>query len=852
MRIQTVRIACCWAVLLALGVTSAAGATSALGFEAMRTDEPPRIDGRLDEAGWRAAPVFSAFHQSFPDPAAPPSERTEVRVLYDDSNLYVGIRCFDSQPRAINAQLGPRDSIPASDRVRVMIDSLRDRRTGTSLSLNAGGTREDARIYQENVVDRSWDGDWEGVSSRDEQGWSAELLIPLRLLDFSAAPEQRWGFHVRRELARTHETLDSVPLPPEVNALVSRFAELRSLRNLKPPRALTLVPYVTTRLVRRPVPELDSPRLLEPSADVGLDAQLRLTNDLSLVATANPDFGQVETDALFVNLSRVELFFPEKRPFFVEGLELFEPVVSIDNSEQFFFYSRRIGLELPLLAAVKLNGSVHERVRIGVLDGLVAGVPNPHPESLPPDRGVSFHPWRPLHLAPNFSLPDQVPPPTNFLASVVRVQVGEGATLGALTTLATPLLPECHGGIRSPEEEQEEEGCRPRGGRAVALDAQLRSPSGDYELAAQVAGSQVTGGPALGEVLSDGTPLHSGDTGLGLQLSGGKLGGEPWLLGVTYSHASPRLELNPTGFQRINNEQLLVLTPRYFRTGWRGLPEAEMGLRATARWSADSRAVPLGNLLALTGRAVLPNLAEGNCEVGVRVGRKDLREIEQTGVLFQRPSVSFLDCDASTDPNRPLSLSAFMSLNHLLDVPTASERNGVELELDTTWQPVPRLQTLLGVRYDELVDGPRWLPPQSEGDHLVFGDLKPRFLTLTFSQLLVLSPAFTLRAQAQLLSGYGRYTHFYEARAEPGDFLRLTDLSPTTLDEDPSYNLAQLNLNVVLRWDYRLGSTFFIVYTRTQEALPTPGEPVRYTLQPVSLLAGPHSDSLQVKLGFRL
>lgn len=831
----------------ALGVALALAGTEPLPhFEALRTSLRPRVDGRLDEEPWRRAPVFSRFHQSFPDPGAPPSERTEVRVLYDDANLYVGVRCFDRQPSAISAMLGRRDDLPASDLVRVMVDPLRERRTALVFSVGAGGTLEDARITQDTELDRTWDGAWEGASALQADGWSVELRIPLRLLRFPRVEEQRWGFHVRRELARTHEVLDSVPLPRGVHGTVSRFAELRGLRQLDPVGQVTLLPYVALRTARLEVPR-SRPPMLEPSADVGLDLQAGLSSDLSLALTVNPDFGQVEADRLLYNLQHVEPFFPERRPFFLDGMELFESlVVDDDLSPHTLLYSRRIGLELPLLGAARLSGRVSEGVQVAVLDAVVGGEVDPlkraaleagaDPELVEPDTSVRFRPWRPLHLAPTYTLPAQVAAPSNFLAGVVRAQVSQALTLGGAVSLTTPLGPECH------PEDAVDPGCTPRGGGAATLDAALRSDSGELALAAQLSGSRVMGGPSRGRVLVDGTLLRSGETGWGLKLNGGKLGGEPLRLEVGYIHASPRLELNDAGFQPLQNEQTLVVNPEYVALDWMGLPEVAVGLLSTTSWSTDERSLLLGSRLALVGRWVLAEQTSGDCELGVHLGRQDLREVVGTGVAFERPAQGFVGCFLATDPTRPLSLEALAFVDF-------TAQQGL---LRATWRPRPWLNTSLSVLYESLADGPRWLESGWDGFHH-FGDLTPRFVTLTLRQLVVLGPTLTLQAYAELFSGYGHYQRWYRGRAGTDRRLPLAALQPAPLSgEDPSFHTAALNLNLVLRWEYALGSTLFVVYAHSQESRPPTGEPAPITVWPVGLLDGPLTSSILVKLSYAL
>ena len=207
---------------------------------------------------------------------------------------------------------------------------------------------------------------------RVADGWVAEFSIPLSVLRFPEAAVQTWGFSVRRQIAALNEEIESVDNPRTSNANVSRLGHLTGLEGLKPRRAVELVPYLATRGALRPQfsdPPRPTPRLLDPTLDVGLDVKAALTSDLALNATFNPDFGQVEADQLILNLSTFEAFFPEKRTFFTQGLELFQPVGSATgNVPQSLFYSRRIGLDTPILGAAKLTGTVTKGVEVGVLD----------------------------------------------------------------------------------------------------------------------------------------------------------------------------------------------------------------------------------------------------------------------------------------------------------------------------------------------------------------------------------------------------------------------------------------------------------------------------------------------------
>lgn len=832
-----------------------AGESKAAVFQAVRAGGVVVADGKLDEPAWAAAPVFSAFTQSFPVPGSAPSEKTEVRVLYDDRNLYVGITAFDSQPESINRGLGRRDAIPASDVVRVMIDSLRDRTTGYVFAINAGGTLEDGRITEDINISTDWDGMWEGSAAVTETGWTAELRLPLRLLRFPEAPEQLWGFHVRREIARTFEQVDSVVIPREAHALVSRFGELRSMKDVRHGSQFTITPYLASRVSSQSLPSTPGPRRLDPSVDVGADLQANLTSDLSLTATVNPDFGQVEADKLLVNLGSAEIFFPEKRPFFLEGVELFQPVGAQEGrSAQTLFYSRRIGLETPLLGAAKLTGTIRQGLHVSLLDAVVMGSVDPtrsqavaegrDPDGLAPDDRFQFHPTRPFHFAPNRTLPTEVQAPTNYLAGVMRADLAEGVRAGAMITSVNPLSSDCGAAAAGAR-------CFPRGGQGAAVDFSLRSADGAYVLLGQVDGSRVTGGDPEGTLLRDGTLLRSGDVGFGTYLRGGKLGGQPWRTTLTYQYASPRLDLSPAGFQPVQNEQQGSVHVQYGHgDGWGPFAELWLGVLGAGNWSTDSRRLGLGNAVRFTANGALPDTSSFSCETGSELNRLDIREINGHGLAFERPTFIYALCNVETSKQQMLAFTASGYVDHTAAIGSLTPKVGRFVEGGVTWRPMSRLQTQLLAGYDATQDGPRWVEDQGQGRHL-FAQLTPRFLSLTLRQLVVLTPQLTLQGYAQLLTGYGHYGPFYEGEAT-GGIIRLADLVPVDgAPSDPSFHTSALNVNVVARWEYRLGSTLFLVYSRAQEELPPlEGALVSRSLSPRTLMQGPGTDTLMLKANF--
>ena len=301
------------------------GGVVAPSLQALRlTGETPAVDGILDEANWAAAAVARNFVVFEPNEGEPASQATEARVLYGADALYVGIRAFDEAPDSIVSRLARRDERPHSDWLDVAIDSYHDRRTAFRFSVNPAGVKVDAYYFDDTNQDASWDAVWDVATTIDDEGWTAEFRIPYSQLRFNGAERQTWGINFGRLIARHLEQSLWAPVSRGDGAMVSRFGNLVGLRDLSPPRRLEILPYSLVRL------ESLSGEVEDPFHDprdfsyaVGGDVKYGLTTDITLDLTINPDFGQVEADPAQVNLTAFESFFAERRPFFMEGANIF-------------------------------------------------------------------------------------------------------------------------------------------------------------------------------------------------------------------------------------------------------------------------------------------------------------------------------------------------------------------------------------------------------------------------------------------------------------------------------------------------------------------------------------------------
>src|SRR5262245_16873198 len=298
----------------------------------VRITAAPHIDGHLDDTVWSALPASDAFTQSFPHDGDKPSEPTRVQVAYDDENVYVAIDCTQTTKRL--ARLTRRDRDVADDRVSIDIDTAHDRRSAFHFQVSAAGVLVDGLRYEDTELNTDWDEIWEGEVATTQTGWSAELRIPLRILRLHA-DVPTWGFQVRRWLGATGELDTWAYAPRDTGGEVSRYGDLGPFEGLAPRQSVALVPFGLTRAVRTD-PAVPSQFGDGVSAAAGLDATWRPRANIVVSASVLPDFGQVEADQVVLNLTTTEVEYPEKRPFFLQGMDLFQTPIQL-------LYTRRIG-----------------------------------------------------------------------------------------------------------------------------------------------------------------------------------------------------------------------------------------------------------------------------------------------------------------------------------------------------------------------------------------------------------------------------------------------------------------------------------------------------------------------------
>jgi len=779
-------------------------------MEAVRAPLPrPEVDGSLDDEAWADAPVATNFVQFEPDPGTEPSQRTEVRLLYTSDAVYVGARMYDTHPDSILARLSRRDERAVADRFMVGFDSYYDRRTAFVFGVTAAGVQSDELLYDDTQSDRNWDAVWESSVTIDSAGWVAELRIPLSQLRFSvpedSARGDTWGVNFQREIARLDETDQWSPFPADRSRMVSAFGTLTGLKRLSPPNNLEIRPYTVLKANRSPVDEANPFRgPTEMAGSFGGSLSYGITPNVTLNATVNPDFGQVEADPSVVNLSAFETFFPEKRPFFQEGIDIFQVPLGVgDGRREQLFYSRRIGRTprgsapsdatysknpdaTTILGAAKLSGKTSNGWSVGVLNALTA---EEEARFMDPGQGISSVTTEPM---------------TDYGVARVKKDFRDGeSSVGAIVTSTIrdvdPDGPVSH---------------LPGGAYSGGLDAMHRFAGGDWRLTAKALASHVTGNAGAIDVLQRGPnhyfqrpdadhvdydPSRTSLSGASASVEMMKVSGH-WRAAAITQTRTPGFDVNQLGYQRGSDQTVAAGFVGYRSLGPRG---------PFRSWNVN-------------GFFQLRNYWRGYG--GVNYNTASLSTTELRGGPAIREQNTNWAVELGTEGRR-LSLGPSV---------TVQPTNAAQLSLR------PRMTWNRDVsQYVTTADG------TDGGTHYLFGRLEQRTASLTTRLDYTFSPGLSLQLYAQPFISAGDYSDFGEVRDPKAStfdarYREYTDAEIAAEDGaysvdrdgddeaelgfgDPDFNIRQLRSNVVLRWEYMPGSRLFLVWSQDRSGFAPDG-----------------------------
>ena len=822
--------------------------------QAVRKNGPITIDGKLDDAAWSAATPATNFTQSYPNPGAAPVDPTEVRILYDDQALYVGVRMRDSHPDSIAAQLARRDASGIySDWVHVIVDSYHDRRTAFRFTVNPKGVKKDVYTSDDGAEDANWDAVWEVATLVDSGGWNAEYRIPFSQMRFGGAQkgvERVWGFQIMRDIARRQARDSWSPWTRTSNGFVSLFGDLRGIVDIPTPTRLEVMPYVSAKATRAPGDASNpfySKTDFRPS--VGGDLKYGLPGGLTLSATVNPDFGQVEVDPSVVNLSAFETFFPEKRPFFLEGADLFnfgQVRRYNDYGSQNYFYSRRIGRspqrfpddatyadvpqETTIAAAAKVTGKVG-RWSIGIIDGIT---PEEKAE-VERDDGVRA------------STP--VEPFTNYFAGRARRDFRNGQSVfGGMVTSA----------LRSVDDEVFN-GFLRSSATFGGLDFEHRFANRGWVTSGFIAGSHVTGSKeAIAatqknsshyyqrpdadyiELDPDRTSLDGHMGSIAIQKNGALHGS------LAYKEVSPGFEINDMGFQGRTDYRALS-----FLNGYQHDKAGKYFRDYLLYWYANQTWNFGGTSLLTSASASAQGTLSNFWYAGVSVGYNPSYysdRFTRGGPEAKVPAGHYAGIDINSDGRKKIVLGGGFQY-------ATDESGGVNpfAYFNLDWRPT----TSLRIRFN-----PNWSGGTSTGQYVrglddplatstfgrryVFAEIHQTTIAMDTRVEWTFTPTLSLQMYAQPFVATGRYENFKEFEAprtydfarygrDRGTISRSTDgvytvdpdgvgTAPSFEFDDPNFNVRNLRGNAVLRWEYRPGSALFFVWQQERSGFTPIGD----------------------------
>ena len=786
------------------------------------------VDGRLDEAAWASAAPAGDFVQQSPNDGRPATELTEARVLFDGEAIYVGMRMHDPHPDSILAQLTRRDQGSESDGARVFIDSYNDRRTAFVFGLNPRGVKDDFLRYNDGEgIDSDWDAVWDGAARVDSAGWTAEFRIPLSQLRFNAATVNaggRWGLNFRRYLARRGEVDFWAPISPNSNAFVSLFGELEGLQGLRQAHRLEVMPYVSSKLDHLPTADRNHFAGASTFAGgMGADLKAGLPGGLTLSATINPDFGQVEVDPAVVNLSAFETFFPERRPFFVEGADIFQfGNLNTFNSYGFtqFFYSRRIGRQpqgairlddvaeehapdaTTILGAGKVSGKVG-----GWSIGLMDAVTNRESGDYRTSAGVDGqYPVEPL---------------SNYFVGRVRRDFNKGATV--LGGMMTGVGRDLRGNEFDPY-------LRSRAWMG-GIDGSHSWGNRDWTLSGYVAGTRVSGSadaiartqraPAHYYNRPDAdyleydparTSLAGHDAGLSISHSGS------WDGSATYVEVSPGFETNDIGFMnRGDYRAFSTFLGRRMNKPTGPFRSRTMYIYHNAAWNFGGDVIFDGIGSGL--QAGWKNFWYTSLSATVNLPRFDDRST-RGGPVIRRAGGWNLNLNASTDGRKPVSFDGYAGTSSNGD--GGWSHNG---GLSLNYRPTSSVRLSVGPNLSRSRNPAQWVDTQSDetatatyGNRYVFATVDATELSMDTRVDWTFTPTLSLQLFAQPFVSSNRF-HDYRSLARPRSF----DFDPYATTRDDDFTFGSLRGNAVLRWEYRPGSTVFFVWQQDRNGVSADG-----------------------------
>ncbi len=816
---------------------------------ATRTGAAPVIDGELDDEAWTEGEWEGGFWQYAPEEGAPVSQKTEFKLLYDDYNIYVAIKAYDTAPDSIVSRMTRRDDTEG-DKVSVAIDSYFDQRTAFGFEVSAAGVKGDLMWIDDGLTeDDSFDPIWYVKTGINDWGWAAEMKIPLTQLRFSASDRQVWGFEVVREIFRHNETDFWQPIARNASGLVHNGGLLKGLTSIRPRKLFDLTPYGVARLEtyegEKGNPYHDGSDI---KGNIGLDAKIGVTNNMILSLSLNPDFGQVEADPSEVNLTAFETFFSEKRPFFIEGNNITDYNLGLGSGgrgNDNLFYSRRIGRQprlshsagegeyaytpafTPIIGSAKLTGKSAGGLSVGFIEAVTAK--------------VNTRIYDPLAGETKYRTAE---PLTNYSVGRVQKDFSGGKTIiGGIVTST----------VRSLDAETED--YFHKSATSAGIDFTRYFANMNYIFRLRTAVSNVTGTddmiartqrsvihnfarPDAGYLDYDIT--RTSLSGFGGNLMAGKLGGN-WQFIYLSSWKSPGFETNDIGYMLMADMYMGVGVINY------NIYKPFSVFRNMSFGTNLIHLMDFGgntNAMAVSQSWSANYLNQWHTFISAQLtSRETDNHLLRGGPAMKMPGQMYLSAGIESDGRKKLSGEMQFSVSKTFnDVMTSYELgfelqyrpfNTLTLNIEPGWSRTVNMMQYVTLRHFEGMN--------DQSERYIFGSIDQKIYSISIRADYNITPDLSIQYWGQPFFGAGDYSEFkritdpvatdFDSRYEMLDGGMVSyaikdrmysidenlDSSEDYSFDNPDFTISEFLHNLVVRWEFLPGSTAYLVWSQSRE-----------------------------------
>jgi len=799
------------------------GVNETRSYKTNSTTTRPVIDGKLDDACWQNNNWSGEFIQWIPKEGAKPSQPTSINIIYDDKNLYVAIRAYDSEPDKIIIKAGRRDEL-SGDMMGINLDTYHDHRTGFEFNVTSAGQKADLLLTNPMNADMSWDAVWNVKVGMEDSAWVAEYEIPLSQLRYSNEHDQVWGLHVWRWVDRLQEESDWEPQTSTGAGMLYQFGHLTGISGLPKSRRIELMPYVLGKVstFERDAANPYTKDGYHPFGSIGLDAKVGITSNFTADLTINPDFGQVESDPSEMNLSAFETFYEEKRPFFLEGKNIFN--YEFDGLN--LFYSRRVGqspsyspglndyehMQYPdktsILSAVKVSGKSADGFSMGVLQSITnkefARISNGFDERK-----------------------EAVEPLTSYTVARFQKDLNAGNTvLGGIITSTNRLDSDTRFDFLN------------RNALTGGVDILHQWKDKEFYLNAKVAGSNITGDTEAISLLQtssaryyqrpDVSHLNVDETLTQLSGHGGKIqigkGSKGfWRYSTALSWQSPGLELNDLGFMHLADQVKNSNEVSYFITQPKGIFRSlNASFSEYNYW--DYALTFLYSHFSSSFSGQFLNKWSVNAHVCHFTNSLDTR-ILRGGYAMNMPHKTHGSLKLSSDYSKKAGFSIFSYYESAAE----NSLSSFTIEPSVSFQPITILKFSLSANYSTNNNELQFVTAQKNEkiDYRILGKIDQQTLSATFKIDYHISPEVSFQYYGSPYFTAGNYSNFkwvnnptadiYSNRFETLNTTLSSQNEYSTSDgitfENPDFSFTQFRSNLVFRWEYLPGSKLYVVWS---------------------------------------